>query len=388
MITPVKYADANESYNEEACKKCGSEPSYDPQNPDKYFFMKLSEYLLCHQKSCEKTRTKYYKINIQAETVDKETDLVSDTTDITVVPKIIPQARVVAQLSWKQGFRTKAEMDKEGVQTDLDIHLVKKTSIEAANDPAMTNKDGLLGTKQKTNDNVSTDEEYNRHDDCSFGDQGLTTDSIDASGTIQWHASLDIDNIWGGGNYENPETIGLGPIDDADGDGKPDVDVPDDQYLVVVGYVNCQSKYSDGFDRCDPNYNKDDTGAYEVDAKVDILLDGDYAPRNAGSDRPADSYEATSQNFKIKYQEWKVVAVVKWDNSLKGPDSNPTWKGNAIVTDKKMEDQGITTDPVNHPVCSYDNSDAVLIPIWDAEAYKTYITTPNPETDVVLGECH
>ena len=387
MITPVKYTEDNESYNADACKKCGDEPAYDAQNPDKYFFMKLSEYLLCHQKSCEEKRTKYYKINIQAETVDKETDLVSDTTDITVVPKIIPQARVVAQLSWKQGFRTKAELDsKEGVQTDLDIHLVKKTSIEAANDPSMTNKDGLLGTKYKTNDNISTEEEYNRHDDCSFGDNGLTSDNVSETGTIQWHASLDIDNIWGGGNYENPETIGLGPIDDKDGDGKPDVDVPDDQYLVVVGYVNCQSKYSDGFDRCDPNYTKEDA-AYEVDAKVDILLDGDYAPRKAGSDRPADNYASTSQNFKIKYNEWKVVAVVKWDNSLKGPDSNPAWKGNAIVTDQAMTEEGITTDPVNHPVCSYDNSDAVLIPIWDAEAYKQYITTPNPDTDVVIGTC-
>ena len=387
MITPVKYTEDNESYDADACKKCGEEPAYDAQNPDKYFFMKLSEYLLCHQKSCEEKRTKYYKINIQAETVDKETDLVSDTTDITVVPKIIPQARVVAQLSWKQGFRTKAELDsKEGVQTDLDIHLVKKTSIEAASDPSMSNKDGLLGTKYKTNDNISTDEEYNRHDDCSFGDNGLESDNVSKEGTIQWHASLDIDNIWGGGNYENPETIGLGPIDDKDGDGKPDVDIIDDQYLVVVGYVNCQSKYNDGFDRCDPGYTKEDA-AYEVDAKVDILLDGDYAPRNAGSDRPADNYAATSQNFKIKYNEWKVVAVVKWNNNLKGPESNPAWKGNAIVTDKAMTEEDITTDPVNHPVCSYDNSDAVLIPIWDAEKYREYITSPNPDTNVAIGEC-
>lgn len=235
------------------------------------------------------------------------------------------------------------------------------------------------------------DEEYNRHDDCSFGDNGLTSDSVDASGTIQWHASLDIDNVWGGGNFENPETIGLGPIDDKDGDGKPDVDVIDDQYLVVVGYVNCLSKFNDGFDRCDPNYTGED-GAHEIEAKVDILLDGDYAPRKAGSDRPADSY-GTEENgkmntkFKIKLYEWKVLAVVKWDNSLKGPDSNPAWKGNAIVSDTKMESEGITIDPVNHPVCAYDNSDAVLVPIWDADAYVNFVTNPN-ELDVIIGECH
>ena len=390
MITPVKYADKNDSYDSAKCSsECGSEPSYDPQNPEKYFFMKLSEYLLCHQKYCEETRTKYYKINIQAETVDKETDLVSDTTDITVIPKIIPQARVVTQLSWKQGFKTKAEMDsKEGTAIDLDIHLVKRTSLGAAT-YGFSRPEGLLGTKQRNLECNVTDpdcEAYWRHDDCSFGDQGKTDDKITSDATIQWHASLDYDITWGGNNYENPETIGLGPIDDKDGDGKPDVDVPDDQYLVVVGYVACTSKFSDGFDRCDPNYNKEDA-AYEVDAKVDILLDGDYAPRNAGSDRPADSYATTSQNFKIKFNEWKVVAAIKWDNKLKGPDSNPTWKGNAIVTDKAMTDQGIEIDPATHPVCEYDNSDAVLIPIWDATEYRNYISTPNAD-GMVIGKCN
>ena len=392
MITPVRYEENNDSYDASKCSsECGNEPSYDAQNPDKFFFMKLSEYLLCHQKYCEEKRSKYYKINIQAETVDKETDLVSDTADITIIPKIIPQARVVTQLSWKQGFTTKAESDsKEGVAIDLDLHLVKKTSLEAAT-YGFSNKEGLLGTKQRNLECPIDDpfcEPYWRHDDCSFGDQGKTTDKISSDATIQWYAKLDYDITWGGGNYQNPETIGLGPIDDNNGDGKPDVDVIDDQYLVVVGYVNCmQAKYNDGFDRCDRNYTGED-GAYEVDARVDILLDGDSAPRKAGSDRPADSYETTTKNFKIKVNEWKVIAAVKWDNSLKGPDSNPDWKGNAIVSDTKMASEGIEIDPVNHPICEYDNSDAVTIPIWDAETYRNYITHVDSETNAQIGTCN
>ena len=390
MITPRKYTEPNASYNASKCSsECGSEPIDDG---DKYFFLKLSEYLLCHQKYCEENRTKYYKINIQAETVDKETDLVSDTTDITVVPKIIPQARVVAQLTWKQGFKTKAESDsKEGVAIDLDVHLVKKTSLEAANNAAMTKKEGLLGTAQRTSDNScgSTDpdcEKYWRHDDCSFGDQGKTSDKISSDATIQWHASLDYDNTWGGNNYENPETLGLGPIIDKDKDGIPDDGIYDDEYLIVVGYVACTSKYNDGVDRCDERYSGEDS-AYTVDAKVEILIDGEDAPRKAGSDRPADSYAATSKDFKIKFNEWKVVADIKWKDAWKGPESNPKYPGNAYVTDKKDEGEGITIDPVNHPVCSYDNSDAVLIPIWNAETYRNYITSVN-ENGVQIGTCN
>ncbi len=395
MITPRRLEDKNASFNDKKCGECGTEPAFDKDNPDKFYFLKLSNYLICHQKYCEENRTKYYKINIQAETVDKATDLVSDTADITIIPKIIPQARVVTQLTWKQGFKTKAEVSssKEDARIDMDIHLVKKTSIEAANNDSMQIKDGLLGTKQRTNDNKSEAEEYFRHDDCSFGDQGKQTDKISATdATIQWHASLDFDNTWGGGNYDNPETIGLGPIEDKDGDGVPDVPVEDDQYLVVVGYVDCESKYKDGAgDRCSEDYKGTDS-VYEIDARVEILIDGDEAgKRKVADDRPADSYDTvvkeavkdengkekepaiTTKNFKIKYHEWKVVAVVKWDNKWKGPESNPSYKGNAVVTDTAMREEGIVTDPISHPVCTYDNSDAVLVPIWDAPTYKAFV---------------
>ena len=404
MITPRRYSEPNDTYDASKCEsECGDEPSDDQKNPDKYFFLKLSEYLLCRQKYCETNRTKYYKINIQAETVDKETDLVSDTADITVIPKIIPQARVVAQLTWKQGFRTKAESDsnKEGAAVDLDIHLVKKTSLEAAKNDNMIKKEGFLGTKADTLG--SNDEEYRRHDDCSFGDPGL--EGVDEGKTIQWHASLDIDNTWGGANYDNPETIGLGPIADTkdnatgqdtadlnkdgipDGDGIPDVSIDDDQYLVVVGYVNCTSNYEgeDANEHCKASYTGEDS-VYEVDAKVEILIDGEEAPRKAGVDRPEDSYEKTTKDFKIKVNEWKVIAAVKWNDSWKGPESNPKYPGNAYVTDKKDSGEGIEIDPVNHPVCTYDNSDAVLIPIWNAEEYRTHITTSNEEGKAI-GTC-
>ena len=330
MITPRKYHDApNTTYDSEKCSsECGAKPV---DNGDKYFFKTLSEYLICHQKYCEENRTKYYKVNIQAETVDKATGLASDTADITVVPEIIPQARVVAQLSYKQGYRTKAEAEsKDGVAVDLDLKLIKKKSLEAPQ-YGFTPIEGLLGTSYRTTDmdascpvTMPECEKYWRHDDCSFGDPGLY--GIEEGRTIQWHASLDIDNTWGGGNYDTPETIGLGSIQNDN--------IIDDQYLIVVGYVNCRSNYSEGSDRCDPQYTGEDS-AYEV---------------------------------------WKVIAVVKWDS------------GNAIVTDTAMPDEGITTDPVNHPVCTYDMSDAVLIPIWDAETYKTYITTVWDDI-YVIGTC-
>ena len=359
MPTPRRFDDANPTYDPEKCSsECGEEPVDDG---DKFFFKTLSEYLICHQKYCEKTWTKYYKINIQAETVDKKRGLVSDTAEVTVVPKIIPQARVVAQLTWKQGFKTKAETEsKEGAMVDLDLHMIKYHSIEAEwYDFAI--KEGLLGTSHRSKDDTSQptepeNEKYWRHDDCSFSDPGL--EGAEDGRTIGWHASLDIDNTWGGNNYETPETIGLGPIADRDYDGIPDDPIIEDQYLLVVGYVNCYSRYNDGTDHCDPSYTGDDA-AYEVDARVEILVDGKEVPRSGTSD----IYAAGTKDFKIKVNEWKAVAVIKWDSD------------DAIVTDSAMIEEGITTDPKSHPVCTYDMADAVLIPIWDAEEYRNHIET-------------
>ncbi len=364
VATPRKYNEANDYFNTAKCAlECGNEPANNN-------IMNLSKYLLCRQKYCEEKRTKYYKINIQAETVDKETGLASNTTDISVIPKIIPQARVVAQLTWKQGFKKAAETYSslyEGSAIDLNLHLVKRISLEAASNNKMTIKEGVLGTKQRRNNNFceSSDpdcEVYWRHDDCSFEDQGHPDSYVSSEGTIQWHASLDIDNYWGGSNYQNPETIGLGPI------GTPDAEIINDQYLIVAGYTSCSSKYNDGINRCNPDYTGEDS-TYEVDARVEIFVDGEEVPRSGTSD----IYAATTKDFKIKLNEWKTIAVVKWDS------------GNTIVTDSKIEEEGIDIDPVNHPVCIFSNSNALLIPIWDADTYRSYITTPNPN---VLGSCY
>ncbi|MBP7433832.1 hypothetical protein KA996_09845, partial [bacterium] len=364
---------------------------------DEFYFLKLSNYLICRQKHCEKFKTKYYKVNIQAETVDLETDLVSDTADITVVPKIIPQARVVAQLTWKQGYRTKTEATakKDGTMIDIDIHMIKKTSLEA---PiyGYTPLEGVLGTNEMPLGSFDpTNPEhyrYFRHDDCSFSDKG--TEGSEIQETIAWHASLDIDNTWGGNNFETPETIGLGPIEDKNGDGVPDDAVMDDQYLIVVGYVNCTSQYADKVDRCKADYQGED-GVNEVDARVDILIDGVDAPReervkNGTAIRPADKYAETTKNFKIKLSQWKVIGVVKWDGSLPGPETNPKYPGDAIVSDEAMTDEGIDVNPTGYKTCKFDYTDAVLVPVWTDTQYYDWVNAKrNPEdpASAPIGTC-
>ncbi|HNW81488.1 MAG TPA: hypothetical protein PKG52_01235 [bacterium] len=396
MITPRKYAEENSSYNEKSCNDiCGNtEPS---NTSDEFYFLDLSNYLICRQKYCEKFKTKYYKINIQAETVDKQTDLVSDTADITVLPKIIPQARVVAQLTWDKGYKTSSEWDKGGgVQVDLDIHMVKRTSLEA---PiyGYTPLEGVIGTfalpdGEGPNFDSSVDEKYYRHDDCYFGDSGL---GAAGDQTIKWKASLDIDNKWGGNNFETPETIGLGPIEDKDGNGIPDEEIIDDQYLIVVNYFTCTSSFLDGVDRCAENYKSDDS-AYEVNTRVEIFVDGVDTPRPArvqsGTEvRTADNYATTSKNFILKPNEWKVVAVVKWDPSLPAPEANPLYPGDGIVSDTAMTDEGISTDAQKYKICKYPSSEAVLVPIWSPDDYYAFVDQPldpGVEGSPSIGVCY
>ena len=301
--------------------------------------------------------------------------------------------RVVVQLAWKQGFKSQLDsQQEEGVAVDLDLHLVKRNSLEAEQ-YGFERTDGLLGTSMK-NKGLNCDvedpacEKYWRHDDCSAFDNGKLTPDIEA--TIAWGASFGIDNMWGGGNYEHPETVTMGSTKDAVIDASEPV-IPDDQYLVVVSYGNCNSNYRYGEDRCKEGY-QGDGAAYEVDARVTILVDGEEVPRAAADDRPADHYYETTKDFKIKLHEWKVVAVINWDNSLKGPESNPQYSGNAVVSDTPMPDQGIEIDPVRYPVCVFDTSDAVLVPVWNAEDYQDYIQTPRSYNDDeeywIMGECH
>ena len=406
MVTPRRYTDDNPEFNEAKCSsECGKEPT---NIDDKFYFMDLSNFLLCRQKYCEKTRTRYYKVNIQAETVDKETDLVSDTEEITIVPKIIPQARVVAQLTWAEGYKTstEAESSMEGTKIDIDIHLIKRSSLEAAG-YGYTPTDGVMCTSQQYEDfNFSaTDPEYEkyfRHDDCHFADQGLeSVNNKPVEGTIAWEATFDLDNTWGGNNYENPETIGLGPIEDKDGDGKPDKEILDDQYLVVVGYSFCTPKgFADStWNTCcdpeEPNCNGDGS-AYEVHARVDILVDGFEAARPVRKEgetviRPADNYLETSKFFTIKPEEWKVIAVVKWDGNLPGPESNPSYEGDAIVSDVAMADNGIEIDASSYKTCKFNVSFCELVPVWDADAYYGFVSqllNPDDEYSDTIGTCY
>ena len=297
--------------------------------------------------------------------------------------------RVVVQLAWKQGFASLAAAEtSEGSAVDLDLHLIKKTSIEAES-YGFDIKDGLLGTSYRGESmddsclmTLPECERYWRHDDCSFSDRGL--ESVEEGRTIQWNAKFIFENTWGG-SYTNPETIALGPTADNDGNGGFDNEIMDDQYLVVVNYASCMSQYTDGIDRCEPSYTGGD-GANEVDGRLTIFVDGEEVPRLAVNERPDDHYYATTKDFKIKPTEWKVLAVIKWDNKLYGPESKPKYYGNAIVTDIAMPDEGIFANPVSYPVCTYDSSDAILIPIWDAEEYKSYIETQN-DYGVTLGLC-
>lgn len=395
-ITPVRTGEINNDFDEFKCSDlCGDDEPGDTEN--EFYPEIFSKYLICRQKYCERYKTKYYKVNVQAVTVDRKTAKISETADVTVIPKIIPQARVVAQLSWDKGFKTSTESEsgKEGVKVDLDIHMIKKTSLEApvhGYEPL----EGVLGTNELAESEViyhaptnPDDYRYFRHDDCSFSDKGIK--SADIKETISWNASLDLDNTWGGNNFETPETIGLGSIADEDHDYAPDIDIPDDQYLIVIGYVNCMSKYEDGKNRCEEEYSGDDS-AYEVNARVNILVDGEEVPRGPRLNPFSDRYSTSTKDFKIRYGEWKVIAVIKWDSSLPGYEKNPkAYKGNAIVTEVAMPYFGIETDALSYKTCKYPLSEAILVPIWDETAYYDFVYTkrdPNDKNSPTIGECY
>lgn len=348
--------------------------------------------LVCKKGKWEKYEECNYNCNsdtgkCETKKNDSDSDSVPDTSAYT------ESHRVSVQLAWKQGFAKKGESSvKDGANVDLDLHLVKMTSLEAAQ-YSFQRKAGLLGTSYRP-EYMDSDcpleltecEKYWRHDDCAFNDNGL--EGVADGRTIQWNAKFIFDNSWGGGgNYENPETIVMGPVADEDGDGLPDKEIMDDQYLIVVTYGSCESNYSDGYDRCGKAYEGDD-GVYEVDARVSIFVDGEEVPRAAAGDRPADHYYTTTKDFKIKLNEWKVVALIKWDGSLAGPELKPEYSGNAIVTDVAMYEYGIISDPVRHPVCVFDTSDAVLIPVWDPTTYRNYIEFPRENSERSIGQCY
>ncbi|HRZ78845.1 MAG TPA: hypothetical protein P5044_02455 [bacterium] len=319
-----------------------------------------------------------------------DSDDIADTGDTAEGPG----SRVTISLTWKQGFKSvvEAESGVDGAKIDLDLHLIKRESLEAP-EYGYTPLEGLMGTNARTAGEIfdetdPSDYRFFRHDDCSFSDKGIKDGNI--LETIEWNAALEMDSTWGGNNYGSPEKIALGSLKDTDGDKWLDKGMISDQYLVVVNYTLCTSKYADGINRCDKEYSGEDS-AYEVDARVQITVDGAEVPRAASGDRPADNFSADTKDFKIRWNEWKVIAVIKWDGSLPAPDSDLHIQGDAIVSDVAMPDEGITTDASAYKICNFSYTDAILVPIWNEQAYYDFVNAqrdPEDENSPSIGECY
>jgi len=281
----------------------------------------------------------------------------------------IPKARVTIKLSWKQGYSSKKNSDSgvEGTNVDLDIHLVKKHSLEAPK-YGYNPEEGVMFTRQLYSEiGFSPDdldpqyyEEFFRHDDCSFADTGQATGIYDKDSSINWNAELFFDNRFGGDNFRKPEVIVF---------GKPDDPILEDQYLIVVNYITCSSTYYDGDrDTCSSEYDGEDQ-AYEVDVRMDIFVDGEIVPRPERNWRPADNFSDKSQNFKIHPGEIKVLGVIKWDNRMLDNSMHGGILSDAIVTDIDMPEYGIETNASEYKTCMFPEAHDYLVPIWDEEAY-------------------
>lgn len=320
----------------------------------------------------------YYKVKVQAITVDMNTDLESAITEVVITPNIIPAARVTVELKWKNGLDTKAQLDrKQGTAVDLDLHLIKKKSLEGDSHPAEKGLDGLMCTRHKLKNSTTG---TNFHDDCYFNDMGSLKDGKqnEIVETIKWGASLDLDNTWGGGNFTNPETINLGPIDDiSPKDGVPDFNIFDDEYLIVVNYTLCQ-------DLAEGSQNKsclEGGENYEVPVKVDVMIDGVYVPRGKKVDGTTDYADTLHKEFNIRPNEWVIVSKVAWDRTLQGKNS-PKWQGDAIVTDNNAD----------YKICNFPKEECFLntIPVWDKQKYYDFVELVDTAAgyDKARGTCN
>ena len=110
---------------------------------------------------------------------------------------------------------------------------------------------------------------------------------------------------------------------------------------------------------------------------------GVEVPRSARGFISSDNFSETTKNFKIKFKEWKVLAVIKWDNSIEG--------GDAIVSDVAMPGSDIETDAKSYKTCNFQLFDTNLVPIWNQQDYYDWVNAKrNPEdpSSETIGECY
>ena len=118
------------------------------------------------------------------------------------------------------------------------------------------------------------------------------------------------------------------------------------------------------------------------------MIDGVSAPRtdytfdSARTDNNKD--EAVNLEFKIHPQEWKIVGVIEWNQSLKGKK----YIGDAVLRQPKDVNGNA------YPLCSFDSTEyfTTPVPIWDATKYEKWVesnpTDPNDtKPDNFRGTC-
>jgi len=76
---------------------------------------------------CDEYENNDYFVQLQAKTIDNKTGLESEPITTYCAPKIIPPSRVMIQLRWEEGSISREAV---GPKVDLDVHLIKKTSLE------------------------------------------------------------------------------------------------------------------------------------------------------------------------------------------------------------------------------------------------------------------
>ena|GEM_PF-5717506 len=304
---------------------------------------------------------------------DHETGSIIGTDDDVLQT---PPARVVVRLAWEVAASAPA-----GVAIDLDLHFVKKRSMDPCG-----NERGSLGLLcSQAGEPMAMMPSSLSQDDCSVRDIGcnvsgssypICSDCSDAwpsdypkFGTIPWRARFIPGDQGILGDDPNAETIHLGPVSDGDNDGLPDHAPLTDDYLVVVNYRWCR-------DLSVPEVEtgpacQADGSHYNIQGRIEILVDGRPAPRDGTDDE-----ELPLADFVIRPQEWLVLGVVSWD----GARTTGMWPGDAVVMKPSA----------GYRVCRFDTNHCGEDPIWDIAAYEKWVAGPADRApyDGAGGECY